>query len=101
MIVPLNGKRFVTALVQMTVAHTTTVFLPVAYVRDREFLHEGAQVAIAPGPEEHMPMIRHEAIRDDPHRAGDQRFLDNSLESFEISLLQKQPHPAHASVQDV
>jgi len=85
----------------MTVADTTTIFLPIAYVRDREFLHKRAQVPVALRPKHKMPMIRQQAIRADTHGAGLERPFDRPLKRLEVGLLQKQTHPTHASVQDM
>ncbi len=74
----------------MPVAHAVAMLLPVPRMRDRQLLHEGAQVPVVLRPEHQMPMVGHQAIRYDPHRAGFQRFGDEPLESLEVGIAQKQ-----------
>lgn len=85
----------------MAVADPATVFLPIASMRDRELLHEGPQFAVTLRPEDHVPMIGHERVRENPHRASFERLGDDPLEGFEIGVSQKQLHPSHAPIQDV
>ena len=47
---------------------------PYGCPRDRELLHEGREVAIALGPQRHVPMIGHQAIGHNPHRPAFERF---------------------------
>jgi hypothetical protein len=53
------------------------------------------------GPEDHVPMIGKEAIGQDAHGAGYQRFLDNPFKRQKVLVLQEQPHSPNASIQDV
>ncbi len=46
-------------------------------------------------------MTGHAAVRVNTRQAAFQRLLDAPLESFELGVLQQQPHPAHATVQNV
>jgi hypothetical protein len=85
----------------MAVAHAAPMDLPVARVRDREFLHESPQVAVVLGPQHEVPMVGQQAIREDPHGTAFRRLFQHLLERFEIGVLQEQPHPSHAAIQDV
>ncbi len=95
---PIPPGRTCSALGRDDHIRLVCVFLPIANVRDGQFLHEGRQVAVAFRPQDKMPVIRHQAVRTDTHRAAFERLLDDPFESLEIRIFQKQTHPAHATI---
>ena len=46
-------------------------------------------------------MVRHKAIGQNPHGPRFEGLGHHALEGFEIGVLEEQPRPSHASVQDV
>jgi hypothetical protein len=70
-------------------------------MRDRELLHESPEVAVMFGPQHEVPMVGQQAIGEDPHAAAFQRLFQDLLERLEVGVLQEQPHPSHATVQNV
>src|SRR5438094_646083 len=85
----------------MSMPYLLLVALPSRDVRDGQPLHEGRQVPVVLWPQDQMPMVRHQAIRANPHRLDGQRFLQNILERNVIAVRMEQPHPADPAVQDV
>ncbi len=63
-----DGKRFETALIDMTVAHHIVVLLPASYMRHGQTLHETPEVSVIFWPHHKMPVIGHHAPRQNPHR---------------------------------
>ncbi len=96
-----SRERLVAALIEMTVTHAAPVDLPVARVRDGQLLHERREIAIALRPQNQMPVVRHQAVAQNPHWATLERLLEDLLKRLEVGVLQKQPHPSHATIQDV
>ena len=64
----LNQKRFEAPLIQMPAARRVPMRMPALGVRQRQPGHEPRQVAISERPQNEMPVIGHEAIREQPHR---------------------------------
>ena len=62
MLVAFDGKRLVSALVDVPQSHVMPMLLPAANVSDRKPLHEGRQLAVTFWPQQEMPMIGHERI---------------------------------------
>ena len=100
-VVRLDGKRLVAPLVNVARTDATAILLPVANVGDGELLHERGQIAFLLRPQHKMPVIGHQAIRTDPHRATQQRFGDDLLEGLVVSVVVEQAHAADATVQYV
>ncbi len=48
-----------------------------------------------------VPMIGHQAIRTNPHRLDFKRLLHDALERREITVVIENPHPPHATIQDL
>ena len=79
MVVGFDRKRLVPALVKMPITDATLMLLPAGYMRDGESLHEPRQVVIRLGPKNKMPVIRHQAITADAHRATFERLFNDAL----------------------
>ncbi len=101
MIVFLDRKRLETALVQRARARRAMRGAPTLRVRDRQPPHEFRQVAVAARPKHEMPMIGHNAPRQNPHRQPALGLSNHFLERLEITLFPKNPHPPRCSVQHV
>ena len=68
MLVALHRERSVPTLVDMAQSRIASVLLPPPHVSDRQALREGRQLAIALRPQQHVPVVRHQRIRTNPHR---------------------------------
>ena len=68
MLVGRHRKRLEPALVQRTGAHRPMGVVPAHGVSHRQSMHEHGQIPFGLWPEHEMPMIRHQAKRQQPHR---------------------------------
>jgi len=63
--------------------------------------HEVRQIAIAPRPQEQMPVIAHYAIAADPHLETLDALGENLLKGEKITGLTKNPEPTISPIQGV
>lgn len=66
--------------------------MPTADVRDRQALHEAAHVAVAARPEHQVPMIRHQAVAQQPHAEPLGGLSQNQLERPIVGVLSENLH---------
>ena len=76
--------------------------VPALGVRQRQPMAEVRQFAVPPRPKQQMPMIGHQAIRQQAH-AGNvlQSFTKNTLEGFKVGVLGKHAQPPIGPIQNV
>jgi hypothetical protein len=77
------------------------MLLPPFHTRVGHLLHERGKIAIPLGPNDEMPMVRHQTASAQPHPASSQRFLNDPLERQEVLVLGENHSPARASVEHV
>jgi hypothetical protein len=101
MLVLLAGYALEPALIQVPVAHRIVGLLPALGVGQCQPSHERRQFAIAPRPEDQVPMIGHQA----PAQHADRQTLvgleQHPLEGLEVRVLLEQPQPAVGAVENV
>ncbi len=90
MIVFLDGERFEAALIHMTRSRTPVVRVPTLGMGVRQPTEEIRDRVILLRPEHKMPMIGHEAIRQESDGMFGQRFNQNPFEGIVIARLLKE-----------
>jgi hypothetical protein len=68
----LNGKALIRALVEVPAANALAMQMPAADVRSGQPLHKGSEVTVSSRPHKHVPVIRHDAVR----QKADRHALD-------------------------
>ena len=101
MLVVLDRERLETALVD--VAHPGGIAMHVQSlrVRERQPPDEPGQVAVGPGPEHQMPVVRHHAVGEQPHPHAGQRLGQDALEGLVVRVSPEDPRAAVRPIQDV
>ena len=95
-LVTLHGKRLESSLVQVAAAGTLPVRVPALRVSEGDPAGEGRELAILPRPKHHVPVIGHEAIREQPHSGPIDGFLQDLLEGLIIGIFAEDGHPLAA-----
>lgn len=62
----------------------------------RQPLREGGEFALPLRPKDEMPMVRHQAVSEQPGRMRRQRFAENAFERLVVAVLLKQRQRATA-----
>jgi hypothetical protein len=75
--------------------------VPPLRVGERQPTDELRQLAILPRPDDEVPVIRHETVREQPSPGPLDRFGEDVLERFVIPILFKDGHPRVGAVQHV
>jgi hypothetical protein len=102
MVVGFHGKRFEAALVQMAAADILIMGVPALGVGQREPVHEIGKLAVMLGPQNHVPVIGHQAIGEQPCvRQACLRFHQHIDERLVIAVLMKKLQLAVAPVENV
>lgn len=96
-----DGKRFETALIDMTVAHHIVVLLPASYMRHGQTLHETPEVSVIFWPHHKMPVIGHQAITQNAHRTLFKRVRNDPFKRQVVLVVEKQLVFSHAPVKNV
>ena len=90
MVVLLNRERLESALIDVPRAGRMPVGVPALRMGQRQPADESRQVAVLARPNDQMPMIRHDAVSEQPHRNSVERFVKHPFERFEIAVLLEQ-----------
>jgi hypothetical protein len=84
--VRLDREALVDALVYVAVPGAMAVRVPPAHVRHRQPVHEPAKVAVLARPQKQVPMIGHQAVRQQSHPRQlqhlDHRLLECGIVAF-------------------
>src|SRR5262249_50887387 len=100
-LVRLNDKTLVPALVQMTLPAAASMLAPAPYVRRADPRHERRQVLIPPWPQQQMPVIVHQTIAHDPHPHTLSSPLHQLYKRRKPPRLAKNPHSAIPPIEHV
>ena len=96
-----HRETLVTPLIVIAVPDLVTMLLPSFHMCVGHLLHERGKIAISLGPNDKMPMVRHQTVSAQPHPASSQRFLNDPLKRQKVLVLGEKHSPAHASVEHV
>src|SRR6266516_3546799 len=100
--VRLHGKALVAPLIEVAFAHAAAVLAPAAHVRVAHPADELGQVAVPARPEDQVPVVVHQAVRQHPHaRDALARLAQELDEGLEIAGLGEDARPAVAAVDHV
>ena len=103
MLIALHRERFETPLIHRPGPRRPPMRVPALRVRHRQQPHELRQIFItaALGPQHQMPVIRHEAIGQQPHIHPRERLHHHPLKRGIIRGVLKKLHPPDTPIQDV
>ena len=85
----------------MSKPNLLSMFLPSSGVGYGESLHERGQISVVLWPEHEMPVIGHQAIRDDSHRPLFQSLSDNPFECQIVFVVKEKLLLANATIDNV
>jgi hypothetical protein len=97
----LDREAFEAALVKMPSAARVVMLVMTADVRDAEPAHKASQCLRLPGPQDQMPVIRHQAPREQFDGIPLQILGEDLAKGEVVGVLVEDPHPAIAAVEDV
>jgi hypothetical protein len=98
-VVGLDGEGFETTLVNVARTRGVIVSVPAHAMRVRQPAAERRQFASALGPQDEMPVIGHEGVRQDPHGQEIQGVADDALKGGVIRRLLEQRQAGHRAVE--
>src|SRR5271167_3355244 len=99
--VALSRKTLESSLIEMPVPHGSVRDTPAHRVRMRQPTEEVRQLAVALRPDDKMPMVRQDTVRENPNRFTPVRLDHDAFERLKVGRLAEHVHPADGSVQDV
>ena len=99
MAVVLNGERFISTLVKVPAAAGMVVFVVPAHMGHAEPAHEAFQFLVTLWPQQKVPVIGHQAIRQNVHVGPFTRFADDAEERVIVRRLVEQVPPTVTAVQ--
>src|SRR4051812_48656750 len=97
----LDGKTLEASLVQRPGAGGTVGSVPTLRVGDGQQAEELAQLAILPRPEDLMPMIRHEAVRQQPRGETRVDISERALEGGVVAVVLEERHAPDRTIEHV
>ena len=97
--VALDGKAFVTPLIDMSDADGLVGGVPAVGVRGRDPLHKRRQVAVRPRPQHQVPVVAHQAIAAQPHPEPLDPFSQHRFKRRKIRSRLENPQPTVGTVQ--
>ena len=74
---------------------------PPSYVGHRQALHEAGKSAVVVRPEDQMPVVGHQTVRQDPDRLRLEDVVEGTDERCEVGRIVKHILPADTAVEDV
>jgi len=101
MAVRFNRKRFVPALVEVTVPHRAGAGVITLRVRQGEALQESRQVAVAARMQHQVPMVGHQAVSQNAHGHEIESFPHDTEEILIMRVALKEPRTKIRPVQSV
>jgi len=101
MLIGLDRKRLEAALIDRPGAGTVVVGMPAFGMRHRDPPQDFREFSVASGPEEQVPMIRHQTIGRNAEPRVALRLGQNLLERPVIRRFLTQGQAAHAPIQHV
>ncbi len=99
--VPLNQERLESTLIHVPRPHRMPPGVPALRMRQRKPANESRKVALLPGPEHHMPMVRHRAVRQQTHPHSPHGLVKDPLEGIVIFRFLKDRHSRVGPIQHV
>ena len=100
-LVILHGEGLEAALIKMARPDGVVMCVPPLRVSQRQPAHELGQIAVASRPQDQVPMIRHQTIRENPHVHPGQSFFQDALERRVVFRLLKDRRPRIRAIQNV
>jgi hypothetical protein len=94
----LDGKRFVEALIQVTVTDGMAVEVPASDVCGGQALHEAAELGVMAWPEDEMPVIGHQAIGEKAHVQALKRLSQQCDKRGVVGLFAEDVHSRISAV---
>ena len=101
MLVALHRERLEPTLVQMAIAHRPVGHSPPHRVRVRQPAEVIGDLAVSLGPDDKVPVVREDAVRQDPQGMPAIGLDHDPPEGLEVHIREKESHPADGSVKDV
>ena len=99
--VVLHREGLEAALVEMARPDGAVVRVPPLRVSQRQPSHEFGQIAVASRPQHQVPMIRHQAIRQNSYLHAVQSFFQHTLESRVVFQLLKNRRASIRAIENV
>jgi hypothetical protein len=101
MFVVLDWERLEAALIKVAGADGVVMRVPAHGVRVREPTKEVGHLAVVARPEHEVPVVRHDAIRQDARRMAGEGFIDDFEKRDVIAIFFEQRQPGHGSIESV
>ena len=101
MFVVLNRERLVCALIQMAAAHAIPMEMPAPNVGCSQSLNKISEIAVSCRPQDHVPMIWHDAKSKYFDRNQLRRFADDAQEGLIIEILVEDPRSRIGAIEHV
>src|SRR5205823_8739152 len=99
--VAFDRERFVSSLIEVAVSNAVPIKSPASYMRGGQALHELAELAILLGPQQQVPVVRHQAPRQQSQRSALQRFVHNPQEGQIVGVGFEDWPPFISTIEDM